>query len=235
MPTGEREDKGKIKREFREKLDLKEKEKERLREQLRSTSNEKLDVMLGKRKGAPPKTGTPLHSASPVWSSEVAATAATSFLAPKETPRGVHLTKKESKRFKLVLEQYPSLIDGKCKYLVSPLGLVSALTSFHVLVSVEELQFLWKDWVRRLAHPNHCISREEWKKFLGDSPLTGSPINTNGGNNHTEAPLFADIFRAVDTKKDGVISFQEYVNILAMTTRGSLDEKLQRTLFPPLL
>ncbi len=122
VPTGEREDKGRLKREFREKLDLKEKEKERLREQLRSTSNEKLDVMLGKRKGAPPKAGTPLHSAFPVWSSEVAATAATSFLAPKETPRGVHLTKKESKRFKLVLEQYPSLIDGKCKYLVSPLG-----------------------------------------------------------------------------------------------------------------
>lgn len=60
------------------------------------------------------------------------------------------------------------------------------------------------------------MTQEEWGRSL-DITLT---------NNKT---LFDDLFRAVDTKKDNLLDFEEYVTTVALTTRCTLDEKLART------
>ncbi|XP_022237595.1 neuronal calcium sensor 1-like [Limulus polyphemus] len=78
----------------------------------------------------------------------------------------------------------------------------------------QQLQKWYKDFMQDC--PDGHMTKEVFRKIYGQFFPAGNP-----------SPFVDYIFNVFDSNKDGVVTFKEFITAIAVTTHGSVDDKLK--------
>ncbi|XP_076315963.1 neuronal calcium sensor 1-like [Tachypleus tridentatus] len=78
----------------------------------------------------------------------------------------------------------------------------------------QQLQKWYKDFIHDC--PDGHMTKEVFRKIYGQLFPAGNP-----------SPFVDYIFNVFDSNKDGVVTFKEFITAIAVTTHGSVDDKLK--------